>query len=156
VLQQLLVELRGGGYGLAPGSFAEQPSMHPLAPIRGARTALPREATVAFDVGCLAQHMAGATPHFRVYEPRSTIVPSSFYGMGFAAAALPAARAAATASASPTSTRCQARSRARRANADGVPAVLDFVVARERLLGSLEHYSFYPAELIDAARALSG
>jgi acetolactate synthase-1/2/3 large subunit len=258
VLQQLLVELRGGAYGLAPGSFAEQPRtrevaeevaqidaesqelarveqtpMHPLAPIRAARTALPREATVAFDVGCLAQHMAGATPHFKVYEPRSTIAPSSFYGMGFAAAALPAARVVhpdrpaicfvgdgsfqmvmtilpvaaehrlgvtwcvlddgalgsirdiqqyrfsdriiGTEPAFQPDLAMVARAcgchgervtdldevpgaieRALRANADGVPAVLDFVVARERLLGSLEHYSFYPAELIDAARALSG
>ncbi len=108
--------LRARG-GLAPGAFAEQARtrevaeeiaqidaeseelaraeqtpMHPLAPIRAARAALPREATVAFDVGCLAQHMAGAAPHFKIYEPRSTIVPSSCYGMGFAAAALPAAR----------------------------------------------------------------
>ena len=36
--------------------------------------------------------MAGAHPYFEVFEPRSLIVPSSFYGMGFAAAALPAAR----------------------------------------------------------------
>ncbi len=46
--------------------------------------------------------------------------------------------------------------RALNANADGVPAVLDFVVARERLLGSLEQYCFYPAELIEAARAVPG
>ena len=61
-------------------------------PIRAVRAAFPRETTVAIDVGCLAQHMAGATPYFKVFEPRSLIVPSSFYGMGFAAAALPAAR----------------------------------------------------------------
>jgi acetolactate synthase-1/2/3 large subunit len=66
--------------------------MHPLRPIRAARAALPRDAIAAIDVGCLAQHMAGAMPYFEVYEPRSLIVPSSFYGMGFAAAALPAAR----------------------------------------------------------------
>ncbi len=42
--------------------------------------------------------------------------------------------------------------RALAANEDGVPAVLDFAVARERLLGSLEHYSFYPAEMVEAAR----
>ena len=33
--------------------------------------------------------------------------------------------------------------RALAANAEGVPAVLDFAVARERLIGSLEHYSFF-------------
>ena len=66
--------------------------MHPFRVIRAVRDAFPREATVAIDVGCIAQHMAGGSPFFRVYEPRSLIVPSSFYGMGFAAAGLPAAR----------------------------------------------------------------
>ncbi|HEY6525050.1 MAG TPA: thiamine pyrophosphate-binding protein [Solirubrobacteraceae bacterium] len=255
VLEQVLVQLRARG-GLAPGAFAEQERtrevaeeiaqidaeseelaraeqapMHPLAPIRAARAALPRKATVAFDVGCLAQHMAGAAPHFKIYEPRTTIVPSSFYGMGFAAAALPAARVVhpdrpalcfvgdgsfqmvmtilpvaaehrlgvtwcvlddgalgsirdiqqyrfsdriiGTEPAFQPDLAMLARAcgchgervtdrddvagaidRALSANADGVPAVLDFVVARERLLGSLEHYSFYPAELIEAARAV--
>jgi hypothetical protein len=37
------------------------------------------------------------------------------------------------------------------ANERGVPVVLDFAVARERLLGTLEHYSFYPAELVRGA-----
>jgi acetolactate synthase I/II/III large subunit len=37
------------------------------------------------------------------------------------------------------------------ANERGVPAVLDFAVARERLQGTLEHYSFYPAEMVQAA-----
>jgi acetolactate synthase-1/2/3 large subunit len=253
VLEQLLAETRARG-GLAPGAFATQPRtceiaeelaqidaeseelarsdqspMHPLTPIRAVRAALRRDATVAFDVGCLAQHMAGATPHFKIYEPRSTIVPSSFYGMGFAAAALPAARVVhpdrqavcfvgdgsfqmvmpilpVAAEHKLGVTWCvlddgalgsirdiqqyrfsdriigtqfdfqpdlamlaracgchgeritdphdvaSAIERALAANADGVPAVLDFVVARERLLGSLEHYSFYPAELIAAAR----
>ena len=27
----------------------------------------PRESTVAFDVGCLTQHIAGATPFFKLY-----------------------------------------------------------------------------------------
>jgi hypothetical protein len=35
------------------------------------------------------------------------------------------------------------------ANDAGVPAVLDFIVARERLLGTLEHYTFYPRELLE-------
>ncbi len=34
----------------------------------------------------------------------------------------------------------------------GLPAVLDFVVARERMLQSLEHYGFYPEELVERAR----
>ncbi|HEY1594884.1 MAG TPA: thiamine pyrophosphate-binding protein, partial [Thermoleophilaceae bacterium] len=76
----------------AEDAAADMQPMHPLRPIRAIREAFPRETTVGFDVGCLAQHMAGATPYFKVYEPRSTIVPSSFYGMGFVAAALPVAR----------------------------------------------------------------
>ena len=70
----------------------DQRRSHPLVPIRALRAAFPRETIVAIDVGCLAQHIAGATPYFKVFEPRSLIVPSSFYGMGFAASALPAAR----------------------------------------------------------------
>ncbi|MGH2873748.1 MAG: thiamine pyrophosphate-binding protein, partial [Solirubrobacteraceae bacterium] len=203
--------------------------MHPLAPIRAVRRALPREATVGFDVGCLAQHMAGAHPYFRVYGPRCTIVPSSFYGMGFVAAALPAARlvhpdrpavafvgdgsfqmvmnvlpAAAERRLGvtwcvlndgalgsirdiqvhrfenrilDTEFRVQpdfaaiaracgchgerveelaeveaAVSRALAANADGVPAVLDFAVAPERMEGTLTHFTYYPDRLPAAAR----
>jgi acetolactate synthase-1/2/3 large subunit len=70
----------------------EAKPLHPLAVIRAARAIFPRETTVAIDVGCLAQHIAGAFPYFKVYEPRSLIVPSSFYGMGFAAAAAPVAK----------------------------------------------------------------
>jgi acetolactate synthase-1/2/3 large subunit len=117
VLGQLLEALRERGARLEPGAWADEPRVlqaraelaaveaeaaelaacedrpiHPLRVLRAIRDAFPRETTVAIDVGCLAQHMAGATPYFEVYEPRSLIVPSSFYGMGFAAAALPAAR----------------------------------------------------------------
>ena len=47
--------------------------------------------------------------------------------------------------------------RARAANERGVPAVLDFVVARERMLQTLEHYGFYPDELVERQRpALTG
>ncbi len=42
--------------------------------------------------------------------------------------------------------------RALEANDDGVPAVLDFVVARERVLGSLEHFAIYPDEMVQRAR----
>ena len=167
-------------------------------------------------------------PYTRILEPRSTIVPSSFYGMGFAASALPAARlvhpdrpavcfvgdgsfqmvltvipvaaehglgvtwcvlndgalgsirdiqqyrfherflgtdftlapdlAAIAQACGAHGERVEsadevaaAVGRALEANARGVPAVLDFAVARERLLSSLEHYSFYPRELIEAA-----
>jgi acetolactate synthase-1/2/3 large subunit len=66
--------------------------LSPLRVIRAARAAFPREATVAVDVGCLSEHIAGAFPFFRVYEPRSFIAPSSFYGMGFATSAAPVAK----------------------------------------------------------------
>ncbi len=143
--------------------------MHPLRPIRAVRELFPRETTVAIDVGCLAQHMAGAHPYFQVFEPRSLIVPSSFYGMGFAAAALPAARLrygeryiatafdvqpdfAAIASAcgwhgervADAERVDEAVLRALRANQHGRPAVIDFAVAPERVLGTLEHFTYYP------------
>jgi acetolactate synthase-1/2/3 large subunit len=66
--------------------------LHAVQVIRAARRVFPRETTVAFDVGCLTQHIAGATPFFKLYAPRSSIVCSSFYGMGFASAGLPAAK----------------------------------------------------------------
>jgi acetolactate synthase I/II/III large subunit len=66
--------------------------LSPLRVIRTARQVFPRETTVATDVGCLAEHIAGAFPYFRVFEPRSFISPSSFYGMGFATSAAPVAK----------------------------------------------------------------
>lgn len=66
--------------------------IHALSVIRAARKAFPRQTTIGIDVGCLAQHIAGAMPYFRVYEPRSVIVPSSFYSMGFVASGFPAAK----------------------------------------------------------------
>jgi acetolactate synthase I/II/III large subunit len=66
--------------------------LNPLRVIREARRVFPRETTVATDVGCLAEHIAGAFPYFRVFEPRSFIAPSSFYGMGFATSAVPVAK----------------------------------------------------------------
>lgn len=66
--------------------------IHPIRIFDRIRRAFPRNATVAIDVGVLAQGMGGAFPYFKVYEPRATIVPSSFYGMGFSASAFPVAR----------------------------------------------------------------
>jgi acetolactate synthase-1/2/3 large subunit len=66
--------------------------LHPMRVIRKIRDAFPREATVGIDVGVLAQGMGGAFPYFKIFQPRSTIVPSSFYSMGFAASAFPVAR----------------------------------------------------------------
>jgi acetolactate synthase-1/2/3 large subunit len=207
---------------------AERP-IHPFRVIRAIREAFPRETSVAIDVGCITQHIAGGTPFFRVYEPRSLIVPSSFYGMGFAAGGLPAARLVypdrpavgfvgdgsfqMVLSVLPMAaehrlgvTWCvfddralgsirdiqqyrfgerilateftvqpdfagiaqacgchgelvedpgeveAALARAVAANARGVPAVIDFVVARERMLQTLEHYGFYPDELVERHR----
>lgn len=68
--------------------------IHPVRVIRSARNIFPRDTTYGVDVGVLAQQIGGAFPYFRVFGPRSTIVPSSFYGMGFVTAAMPAARIA--------------------------------------------------------------
>ena len=251
VLGQLLAALREQGAGVPEGRWAEtervrevsselaaieaeaeqlavgdERPLSPLRVLRAIRETFPRETTVAIDVGCIAQHIAGATPYFKVFEPRSLIVPSSFYGMGFAAAALPAARLVYPSrpavgfvgdgsfqmvmnvlpvaaeyrlgvtwcifddralgsirdiqqyrfgerylgtdfDVQPDFARiaeaCGCRgeriedpadvdgavSRALEANDAGVPAVLDFIVARERLLGTLEHYTFYPRELLE-------
>lgn len=66
--------------------------LHPMRVIDAARRIFPRQTIVGFDVGVLAQQVAGAQPYFPIYEPRSTIVPSSFYGMGYVSAGLPAAK----------------------------------------------------------------
>lgn len=120
VLLEVIRLIRESGRGLAPGAFADHPRtktcqdtiaridaeaseaaasmqqpIHPLRPIRIARDVFPRDTIIAFDVGVLAQQMAGAFPYFKVYEPRSTITCSSFYGMGYSsmgAAAAPIAR----------------------------------------------------------------
>lgn len=66
--------------------------IHPAQVIRLARRVFPRDPILGVDVGVSTQQVGGAFPFFRVYEPRSTVVPSSFYGMGFVTAALPAAK----------------------------------------------------------------
>jgi acetolactate synthase-1/2/3 large subunit len=71
---------------------SEQRPIHPMRVIREVREVFPRQTSVAIDVGVLAQGMGGAFPYFKVFEPRSLIVPSSFYGMGFSASALPVAK----------------------------------------------------------------
>lgn len=71
---------------------SDQRPIHPLRVLREAREVFTREACVAIDVGVLAQGMGGAYPYFKVFEPRSCIVPSSFYGMGFASSGLPVAK----------------------------------------------------------------
>jgi acetolactate synthase-1/2/3 large subunit len=254
VLARLTEALRERGAGVADGAYEQHPRtravadglavleveldelaaldtrpLHPFRVIRSIRETFPRETTVAIDVGCITQHIAGGTPFFRVFEPRSLIVPSSFYGMGFAAGGLPAARLVypdrpavglvgdgsfqMILSVLPTAaehglgvTWCvfddralgsirdiqqyrfgerfigtdfgvqpdfarvaeacgchgelvedpeaieSALRRALAANEQGVPAVVDFVVARERMLQTLEHYGFYPEELVERNR----
>ena len=71
-----------------------QVPLHPMRVLRRIRAAFPRDSTIAIDVGVLAQGMGGAFPYFKIFDPRTTIVPSSFYGMGFASSALPAAKLA--------------------------------------------------------------
>jgi len=70
---------------------AQRP-IHPVRAIRAAATVFGRDAVLGFDVGALAQQIGGAFPFTRVHGPRSAVVPSSFYGMGFAAAAMPVAK----------------------------------------------------------------
>ena len=66
--------------------------IHPVRVVRAARSVFPRASTLCADIGSLAEHLGGVFPWFRVFEPRSVIAPSSFYGMGDAAAGLPVAR----------------------------------------------------------------
>ncbi len=203
--------------------------IHPVRVIHEIRRIFPRETTVAVDVGCITQHIAGGSPFFKVFEPRSLIVPSSFYGMGFTSAGLPTAKLvyperpavgfvgdgsfqmvmnvlpvaaeyglgvtwcifndgslgsirdiqehrlgnriiATEFGVQPDFAKIAeacgcfgervedpaevgaSLERALAANVEGRPAVLDFVVARERMLQSLEHYGFYPEELVERAR----
>jgi len=77
---------------IAAMATSESRPLHPIRVIGRIREAFPRHATVGIDVGVLAQGMGGAFPYFKIYQPRSTIVPSSFYGMGFSASAFPVAR----------------------------------------------------------------
>lgn len=69
----------------------EDGGIHPLYVIRAAGRIFPKDAITGFDVGFMAQQMAGVFPLNKVSGPRSVISPSSFYGMGFVTAALPAA-----------------------------------------------------------------
>ncbi len=200
--------------------------IHPVRVIRAIREVFPRETTVAIDVGAITQHIAGGHPFFKVFEPRSLIVPSSFYGMGFASAGLPAAKLARPLAPAvglvgdgsfqmvmnvlpvaaennlpvtwcvfndhalgsiwdiqehrlekrilgteftvqpdfaKVAEACGCRGervedpaevepalrRALEANGSGVPAVIDFQVARERLVQTFEHFGFFPKEHVD-------
>ena len=65
---------------------------HPVRVIRAATEVFGPDAVLGFDVGALAQQIGGAFPFTRVPGPRAAVVPSSFYGMGFVAGAMPVAR----------------------------------------------------------------
>lgn len=64
----------------------------PLHVVRTVERLFPRDKISGFDVGFIAQQMAGGFPLARTSGPRTVISPSSFYCMGFVAAAMPAAR----------------------------------------------------------------
>ena len=66
--------------------------LSPMRVVREIRDYFPRETTVAVDVGNRAQALGGAFPYCNIYEPRSIIPCTSFYGMGYAAAAAPVAK----------------------------------------------------------------
>lgn len=72
----------------------EDGQIHPLNAIRTARRIFPEDTIVGFDVGFMAQQMAGAFPLFRTNGPRSVVSPSSFYCMGFVGSGIPAAKVA--------------------------------------------------------------
>ena len=90
-VQALLTERAQVEADIVAQARSDERPIYPLRVIRAARAIFPRDATTAIDVGCIAQHMAGSSAVFPVYEPRSLITPSSFYGMGFAASAAPVA-----------------------------------------------------------------
>jgi len=94
VLGQLASVLRESGASIPPGGFADHPRtravvdemgrmdeevtalaaseqrpIHPVRVIRAVRAAFPRETTVAIDVGCITQHIAGGTPFSRSSSP---------------------------------------------------------------------------------------
>lgn len=66
--------------------------IHPLQIIRAVREVFPPSTILGVDVGVIAQAMGGTFPYMPVYDPRSMVVASSFYGMGFATSALPVAK----------------------------------------------------------------
>ena len=69
--QGYAAELKHFADEIAQQAASREKPIHPLRVIRAVRQALPREATVAIDVGCLAQHMVGSLPAFPVHLPRT-------------------------------------------------------------------------------------
>jgi len=66
--------------------------LHPVRVLAELRATFPRETTLAVEIGAITQGYSGAYPYFQVYEPRSVMVCTSFYAMGFVSSALPIAR----------------------------------------------------------------
>jgi acetolactate synthase I/II/III large subunit len=89
-------ELLQGKQQLEVRAAAEAASARvPLNPVRifsEAREVFGRDATAAVDIGVTSQGLGGAYPFFKVHQPRSLIVPTGFYGMGFASSGLPVAK----------------------------------------------------------------
>lgn len=88
-IRKVLDNLEESADEVGPGTEGQ---IHPIYVIRATERVFPADKVVGFDVGFMAQQMAGAYPLGRTAGPRSVISPSSFYGMGFVAAAMPAAR----------------------------------------------------------------
>lgn len=91
-LPRLREEVAALRRSVADLAASEERPVSPVRVIREAREVFPANTVLGVDVGALSQHIGGAFPFFDVHEPRSTIVPSSFYGMGFVSAAMPAAK----------------------------------------------------------------
>ncbi len=88
-MHKVLSNIERSADAVDPGTERQ---IHPLYVIRATERVFPADKITGFDVGFIAQQMAGAFPLARTAGPRSVISPSSFYGMGFVAAALPAAK----------------------------------------------------------------
>lgn len=65
--------------------------LSPIKVVREVRAAFPPETTTAIDAAT-AQTIAGAFPHYKIYEPRSCAVTTSLYTMGYGSSALPVAK----------------------------------------------------------------
>lgn len=84
-----IAHIRKAADAVAAGEEGKISALHV---IRAAERVFPADRIVGFDVGFMAQQMAGGFPLAHTAGPRTVISPSSFYCMGFVAAAMPAAR----------------------------------------------------------------
>jgi len=77
---------------IEPWLSSDEVPLNPVRVIGQIREVFGRDATAAIDIGLTTQGFGGAFPYFKTYRPRSMIVPTSFYAMGFASSALPVAK----------------------------------------------------------------